>query len=219
MDAAEADPPPLLNSEDVHKKELWKGASMLPRFLVWLPRFGLGNTLRGYCSAFVFAFLSGRRLVRWHGGAHKHVSTQTRPLTSLTLDLAVFLIDYWSLCGDTVLHFCLPFGCGPLSPRSSTSGGCHGVREALEWVSLLAVACWCHAFPAGIGSACSSFECGGASLVDLKGNIKSVSEEVSIKCEVLNVSFCSPKWCHASPCRCWISYAPRSSAAERHWWT
>ncbi|CAI5976194.1 unnamed protein product [Closterium sp. NIES-64] len=43
------------------------------RWLIWAPRFGLGNSLRGYTSAFIFALLSGRRLLRWHGGAHRMV--------------------------------------------------------------------------------------------------------------------------------------------------
>ncbi|CAI5460393.1 unnamed protein product [Closterium sp. Yama58-4] len=43
------------------------------RWLVFVPRFGLGNTLRGYISTFIFALLSGRRLLRWHGGPHKKV--------------------------------------------------------------------------------------------------------------------------------------------------
>ncbi|CAI5480530.1 unnamed protein product, partial [Closterium sp. Yama58-4] len=43
------------------------------RWLIWMPRFGLGNSLRAYTSAFVFALLSGRRLLRWHGGNHKQV--------------------------------------------------------------------------------------------------------------------------------------------------
>ncbi|CAI5460515.1 unnamed protein product [Closterium sp. Yama58-4] len=43
------------------------------RWLIWMPRFGLGNSLRAYTSAFIFALLSGRRLLRWHGGNHKQV--------------------------------------------------------------------------------------------------------------------------------------------------
>ncbi|CAI5523086.1 unnamed protein product [Closterium sp. Naga37s-1] len=31
------------------------------RWLIWMPRFGLGNSLRAYTSAFIFALLSGRR--------------------------------------------------------------------------------------------------------------------------------------------------------------
>lgn len=34
------------------------------------PRFGLGNTLRGYVSSFVYSVLSGRKIVRLHGGFH-----------------------------------------------------------------------------------------------------------------------------------------------------
>ncbi|CAI5968133.1 unnamed protein product [Closterium sp. NIES-65] len=41
------------------------------RWLIWMPRFGLGNSLRAYTSSFIFALLSGRRLLRWHGGNHK----------------------------------------------------------------------------------------------------------------------------------------------------
>ncbi|CAI5502145.1 unnamed protein product [Closterium sp. Naga37s-1] len=43
------------------------------RWLIWMPRFGLGNSLRAYTSAFIFALLSGRRLLRWKGGNHKQV--------------------------------------------------------------------------------------------------------------------------------------------------
>ncbi|CAI5460522.1 unnamed protein product [Closterium sp. Yama58-4] len=43
------------------------------RWLIWAPRFGLGNSLRGYTSAFIFALLSGRRFLRWHGGSHRKV--------------------------------------------------------------------------------------------------------------------------------------------------
>ncbi|CAI5962122.1 unnamed protein product [Closterium sp. NIES-65] len=43
------------------------------RWLIWMPRFGLGNSLRAYTSSFIFALLSGRRLLRWHGGNHKQV--------------------------------------------------------------------------------------------------------------------------------------------------
>ena len=47
----------------------WKGE----RWFIWEPRFGLGNSLRGFTSAFVYSLLSGRRLLRWHGGAHRKV--------------------------------------------------------------------------------------------------------------------------------------------------
>ncbi|CAI5502149.1 unnamed protein product, partial [Closterium sp. Naga37s-1] len=52
------------NQRDFMLKERW---------LIWMPRFGLGNSLRAYTSAFIFALLSGRRLLRWHGGNHKQV--------------------------------------------------------------------------------------------------------------------------------------------------
>jgi hypothetical protein len=66
--------PPVLDPRPVRKEDLGLTAGGRRRILVWLPRFGLGNTLRGYCSAFIFALLSGRRLVRWNGGAHKKAS-------------------------------------------------------------------------------------------------------------------------------------------------
>ncbi|CAI5976213.1 unnamed protein product [Closterium sp. NIES-64] len=47
------------------------------RWLIWMPRFGLGNSLRAYTSSFIFALLSGRRLLRWHGGNHKQGRTWT----------------------------------------------------------------------------------------------------------------------------------------------
>ncbi|CAI5506354.1 unnamed protein product [Closterium sp. Naga37s-1] len=37
-------------------------------WLIWVPRAGLGNMLRALSSSFVYALLSGRRLLRWHGG-------------------------------------------------------------------------------------------------------------------------------------------------------
>ncbi|CAI7780880.1 unnamed protein product, partial [Closterium sp. NIES-53] len=43
------------------------------RFLAFLPRHGLGNSLRGFVSAFVYASLAGRRLVRLHAGEHARV--------------------------------------------------------------------------------------------------------------------------------------------------
>ncbi|GJP41977.1 hypothetical protein CLOM_g1581 [Closterium sp. NIES-68] len=43
------------------------------RFLAFLPRHGLGNSLRGFVSAFVYASLAGRRLVRLHAGQHAKV--------------------------------------------------------------------------------------------------------------------------------------------------
>lgn len=43
------------------------------RALVFWARFGLGNTLRGWASAYVFAMLTGRKLVRFHGGPHRQV--------------------------------------------------------------------------------------------------------------------------------------------------
>ncbi|CAI5502141.1 unnamed protein product [Closterium sp. Naga37s-1] len=50
-----------------------QGDTPRERWLIWTPRFGLGNSLRGYTSAFIFALLSGRRFLRWHGGSHKRV--------------------------------------------------------------------------------------------------------------------------------------------------
>ncbi|CAI5501638.1 unnamed protein product [Closterium sp. Naga37s-1] len=43
------------------------------RSLVFLARHGLGNSLRGFVSAFVFARLAGRRLVTLHAGEHHKV--------------------------------------------------------------------------------------------------------------------------------------------------
>ncbi|CAI7808303.1 unnamed protein product [Closterium sp. NIES-54] len=43
------------------------------RVLLFMPRHGLGNSLRGYVSAFVYARLSGRRLVRLHAAEHAKV--------------------------------------------------------------------------------------------------------------------------------------------------
>jgi len=43
------------------------------RLLLTIPRHGLGNSLRGYVSSFVYAALSGRRLVRFHGAEHAKV--------------------------------------------------------------------------------------------------------------------------------------------------
>ncbi|CAI5980585.1 unnamed protein product [Closterium sp. NIES-64] len=43
------------------------------RSLVFLARHGLGNSLRGFVSAFVFARLSGRHLVTLHAGEHHKV--------------------------------------------------------------------------------------------------------------------------------------------------
>lgn len=43
------------------------------RLLLVVPRHGLGNSLRGYVSSFVYASLSARRLVRFHGSAHAKV--------------------------------------------------------------------------------------------------------------------------------------------------
>lgn len=43
------------------------------RVLVFLPRHGLGNSLRGFVSAYVYALLSGRRLVRFHAAEHAKV--------------------------------------------------------------------------------------------------------------------------------------------------
>ncbi|GJP35328.1 hypothetical protein CLOM_g19831 [Closterium sp. NIES-68] len=43
------------------------------RSLVFLARHGLGNSLRGFVSAFVFARLGGRQLVRLHAGEHHKV--------------------------------------------------------------------------------------------------------------------------------------------------
>jgi len=43
------------------------------RLLLAIPRHGLGNSLRGYVSSFVYAALSGRRLVRFHGAEHAKV--------------------------------------------------------------------------------------------------------------------------------------------------
>ncbi|CAI5461705.1 unnamed protein product [Closterium sp. Yama58-4] len=40
------------------------------RWLIWVPRAGLGNMLRALSSSFVYALLSGRRLLRWHGGPY-----------------------------------------------------------------------------------------------------------------------------------------------------
>ncbi|CAI5960314.1 unnamed protein product [Closterium sp. NIES-65] len=43
------------------------------RVLLFMPRHGLGNSLRGYVSAFVYARLAGRRLVRLHAAEHAKV--------------------------------------------------------------------------------------------------------------------------------------------------
>ncbi|GJP45906.1 hypothetical protein CLOM_g5243, partial [Closterium sp. NIES-68] len=43
------------------------------RWLIWVPRHGLGNALRGFSSALLYALLSGRRFLRWHGGPHGRV--------------------------------------------------------------------------------------------------------------------------------------------------
>ncbi|GJP38387.1 hypothetical protein CLOM_g22831 [Closterium sp. NIES-68] len=48
-------------------------ANSTERVLLVIPRHGLGNSLRGFVSAFVFSRLSGRRLIRFHGGAHGKV--------------------------------------------------------------------------------------------------------------------------------------------------
>jgi len=45
------------------------------RVLVFLARHGLGNSLRSFVSAFVFAQLAGRRLVRLHAAEHAKAST------------------------------------------------------------------------------------------------------------------------------------------------
>ena len=55
--------------EGIMHRATWKGE----RWFIWEPRFGLGNSLRGFTSAFVYSLLSGRRLLRWHGGAHRKV--------------------------------------------------------------------------------------------------------------------------------------------------
>ena len=41
--------------------------------MVFVPRFGLGNSLRGYVSSAILALLSGRRLVRLQGGEHYQI--------------------------------------------------------------------------------------------------------------------------------------------------
>ncbi|CAI7768569.1 unnamed protein product [Closterium sp. NIES-53] len=48
-------------------------ANSTERVLLVIPRHGLGNSLRGFVSAFVFSRVSGRRLVLFHGGAHGKV--------------------------------------------------------------------------------------------------------------------------------------------------
>ncbi|CAI5978676.1 unnamed protein product, partial [Closterium sp. NIES-64] len=74
------------------------------RYLVWFPRFGLGNSLRGFCSAYVYALLSGRRLLRWHGGKHRAV-----------LD-----------------HLCTTFDCSGVAPLVNFTDDIRHVSEPLE---------------------------------------------------------------------------------------
>eukprot|EP00897_Mesotaenium_endlicherianum_P008576 jgi/Mesen1/7747/ME000407S06970 len=59
------DTQPIRSLEDLTRPGL--------RTLLFFPRFGLGNALRGFCSSYVYAMLSGRRIVRIHGGPHKQV--------------------------------------------------------------------------------------------------------------------------------------------------
>ncbi|CAI7798556.1 unnamed protein product [Closterium sp. NIES-53] len=78
------------------------------RWLVYVPRHGLGNSLRGFSSALLFAMLSGRRFLRWHGGPHGRVldrlcdafdcATDQLITTSLSLPLSL-LEDH-----DLLLH-------------------------------------------------------------------------------------------------------------------
>ncbi|CAI5513499.1 unnamed protein product, partial [Closterium sp. Naga37s-1] len=78
------------------------------RWLVYVPRHGLGNSLRGFSSALLFALLSGRRFLRWHGGPHGRVldrlcdafgcATDQLITTSLSLPLPL-LEDH-----DLLLH-------------------------------------------------------------------------------------------------------------------
>ncbi|CAI7767371.1 unnamed protein product [Closterium sp. NIES-53] len=74
------------------------------RYLVWFPRFGLGNSLRGFCSAYVYALLSGRRLLRWHGGKHRAV-----------LD-----------------HLCTTFDCSGVAPLVNFTDDIRHISEPLE---------------------------------------------------------------------------------------
>ncbi|CAI5501977.1 unnamed protein product [Closterium sp. Naga37s-1] len=54
------------------------------RSLVFLARHGLGNSLHGFVSAFVFARLSGRHLVTLHAGEHHKVSQPISRLAHLS---------------------------------------------------------------------------------------------------------------------------------------
>ncbi|CAI5463649.1 unnamed protein product [Closterium sp. Yama58-4] len=78
------------------------------RWLVFVPRHGLGNSLRGFSSALLFALLSGRRFLRWHGGPHGRVLTRlcdafecaTDQLVTTSLALPLPLLEPH----DLVLH-------------------------------------------------------------------------------------------------------------------
>ncbi|CAI5536384.1 unnamed protein product, partial [Closterium sp. Naga37s-1] len=112
------------------------------RLLVFLARHGLGNSLRGFVSAFVFARLSGRHLVTLHAGEHHKVSqpiTRLAHLSRPALRSLVFLARHG--LGNSLRGFVSAFVFARLAGRRLVTlhaGEHHKVYDLL-----------CHAFHCG----------------------------------------------------------------------
>ncbi|CAI5475114.1 unnamed protein product [Closterium sp. Yama58-4] len=111
------------------------------RSLVFLARHGLGNSQRGFVSAFVFARLSGRRLVTLHAGEHHKVQPISRlaHLSRPALRSLVFLARHG--LGNSLRGFVSAFVFARLSGRRLVTlhaGEHHKVYDLL-----------CHAFHCG----------------------------------------------------------------------
>eukprot|EP00271_Cylindrocystis_brebissonii_P019456 TRINITY_DN5914_c0_g1_i1.p1 TRINITY_DN5914_c0_g1~~TRINITY_DN5914_c0_g1_i1.p1 ORF type:complete len:775 (-),score=71.30 TRINITY_DN5914_c0_g1_i1:174-2498(-) len=85
------------------------------RTLVFVPRMGLGNTLRAYYSSFVFSLLTGRRLVLFHAGPHRQVLSHL--LSAFDCGKDVIESNYWKGAKSDYRNFMWDYRRNELVPK------------------------------------------------------------------------------------------------------
>lgn len=178
------------------------------RALVWYPRFGLGNSLRGFTSSVVYAFLSGRQFLRWHGGAHADVSAAgLRPQERTVQSRA------WNFTGG-IQPICHGLGMGTHQLVGSFHDPC-----ACHPALLCAIIPSCGAkslvyLLQVLDSLCYGFAC-GVDLLNFTGDIRHISGGLGLRTHQLIGSLHDPRPLMHTSSGCFFDFWQKTPAMTR----